>query len=217
VIHADGILFDLDGTLVDSDAAIGRCWRRWAAMAGVELDAFLPTVHGRQSHEVMAELLPGRSPALNQADHERMLRWEVEDTEGVVPIPGARELLAALDGVPWGIVTSCSAPLAAARLDSVGITPPDVLVTAEQVRRGKPDPEGFVRGAGALGLDPARCVAFEDASAGVAAARAAGMTVVGVGSRVDPGQVAFRVSTLLEVTVTLGERGVEVETLSPAA
>ena len=101
-----------------------------------------------------------------------------------------------------------------ARLGAVGISPPPVLVTAEQVARGKPDPEGFLRGAAALGLDPARCVAFEDAPAGVAAARSAGMPVVGVGSRIGPDQVSFRVSTLREVRVTLGK---EATFITPAS
>jgi mannitol-1-/sugar-/sorbitol-6-phosphatase len=211
MFSVDGLLFDLDGTLVDSDSVVERCWRRWAAGVGVDPDRLLPLVHGRQSHEVMAEFLPERPRELNLADHERMLAWEVEDTEGVVPIPGAPELLAALDGARWGIVTSCTRPVARARLAAGGLPTPAVLVTAEQVTSGKPHPDGFLQGAAALGVDASRCLAFEDAPAGIAAAGAAGMRVIAVGQRGDVGPVAFRVPTLRDVRVTPAGRELVVE------
>jgi sugar-phosphatase len=112
-----------------------------------------------------------------------MLAEETADTEGVVPIPGAPEFLASLRGLPHALVTSADVPLSAARMAAAGLDLPEVRVTAESVGASKPDPEGFLKGAAELGVAPADCVVFEDSGAGIAAGRAAGMTVVGVGPR----------------------------------
>lgn len=109
-LRAAALLFDLDGTLVDSDAVVERCWRRWAAGAGVDAETLLRHIHGRQARDVIGELFPDRDPDRNRREGERMLAWEIADADGVVPVPGARELVASLDGIPWGIVTSCPRP-----------------------------------------------------------------------------------------------------------
>jgi sugar-phosphatase len=194
-IEVQAMLFDLDGTLVDSDAVVERVWRRWSARVGVPVESFLHKVYGRPGKEVMAELLPGRPVERNAADNAEMLAWEVEEVEGVIALPGAAELLAALPEHRWAIVTACTTPLALARLAAAGLPVPRVLVTAEQLAAGKPSPEGYLKAAAALGAPPDRCVVVEDAPAGVAAAGAAGMPVIVIGERpIDP-EPAVRIST----------------------
>jgi sugar-phosphatase len=183
VLTARALLLDMDGTLVNSDASVERVWRRWADRNGLNGDEVMKVVHGRQGYASMALLLPGRPMEQNHADNARMLAEETADTDGVVAIPGAPEFLAALRGLPHALVTSADVALATARMAAAGLALPDVRVTAESVGASKPDPEGFLKGAAELGVDPADCVAFEDSGAGIAAARAAGMRVVGVGPR----------------------------------
>ncbi|MFJ3042705.1 MULTISPECIES: HAD-IA family hydrolase [Streptomyces] len=183
VLPARALLLDMDGTLVNSDAAVERVWRRWADRHGLDGDEVMKVVHGRQGYASMALLLPNRPMEQNYADNARMLAEETADTEGVVAIPGAPDFLASLRGLPHALVTSADVALSTARMAAAGLAQPDVRVTAESVGASKPDPEGFLKGAAELGIDPADCVAFEDSGAGIAAARAAGMRVVGVGPR----------------------------------
>ncbi|MEV8591671.1 HAD family hydrolase [Streptomyces sp. NPDC052012] len=185
VLTARALLLDMDGTLVNSDAAVERVWRRWAERNGLDGDEVMKVVHGRQGYASMALLLPDRPMEQNYADNARMLAEETADTEGVVEIPGAREFLASLVGlqVPHALVTSADVALSTARMAAAGLEMPAVRVTAESVGASKPDPEGFLKGAAELGVDPAECVVFEDSGAGIAAGRSAGMRVVGVGPR----------------------------------
>ncbi|MFE1587928.1 HAD-IA family hydrolase [Streptomyces sp. NPDC059402] len=183
VLPARALLLDMDGTLVNSDAAVERVWRRWADRHGLDGDEVMKVVHGRQGYASMAVLLPDRPMEQNHADNARMLAEETADTEGVVAIPGAAEFLASLRGLPHALVTSADVALSTARMAAAGLAQPDVRVTAESVGASKPDPEGFLKGAAELGIAPADCIAFEDSGAGIAAARAAGMRVVGVGPR----------------------------------
>ncbi|MER6261083.1 HAD-IA family hydrolase [Streptomyces sp900105245] len=183
VLTARALLLDMDGTLVDSDAVVERLWRRWAERHGLDGDAVMKVVHGRQGHASMAVLLPERPVAQNLADNARMLAEETADMDGVVEVPGAGVFLAALRGLPHALVTSADVALSTARMDAAGLPLPDVRITAESVGASKPDPEGFLKGAAELGVDPAECVVFEDSGAGIAAGRAAGMRVVGVGPR----------------------------------
>jgi sugar-phosphatase len=183
VLTARALLLDMDGTLVNSDAAVERVWRRWSERHGLDGDEVMKVVHGRQGYASMALLLPGRPMEQNYADNARMLAEETADTEGVVPIPGAPEFLASLRGLPHALVTSADVPLSTARMAAAGLDLPEVRVTAESVGASKPDPEGFLKGAAELGVAPADCVVFEDSGAGIAAGRSAGMTVVGVGPR----------------------------------
>ncbi|MFE0806439.1 HAD-IA family hydrolase [Streptomyces sp. NPDC058794] len=207
VLTARALLLDMDGTLVNSDAAVERVWRRWADRHGLDGDEVMKVVHGRQGYASMALLLPERPMEQNHADNARMLAEETADTEGVVAIPGAPEFLASLRGLPHALVTSADVPLSTARMAAAGLAQPDVRVTAESVGASKPDPEGFLKGAAELGVEPADCVAFEDSGAGIAAARAAGMRVVGVGPRAGLHGPDVVVEDLTRVRVEAGADG----------
>ncbi|MFJ3902296.1 HAD-IA family hydrolase [Streptomyces sp. NPDC090025] len=177
------LLLDMDGTLVNSDAVVERCWRRWAERQGLPGDEVLKVVHGRQGYATMAVLLPERPMAENLADNRVMLAEETADLDGVVPVPGAPAFMAALASLPHALVTSADVPLSTARMGAAELPMPATRITAESVGASKPDPEGFLKGAAALGFEPADCVVFEDSEAGIQAGRAAGMRVVGVGPR----------------------------------
>ncbi|WP_055703186.1 HAD family hydrolase [Streptomyces silaceus] len=185
VLTARAVLLDMDGTLVNSDAVVERCWRRWSERHGLDFDEVIKVVHGRQGYASMAVLLPDRPMAENHAENREMLLAETSDMEGVVPVPGAPAFLAALADLrlPHALVTSADVPLSTGRMAAAGLALPDVRVTAESVGASKPDPEGFLKGAAELGFAPADCVVFEDSEAGILAGRAAGMRVVGIGPR----------------------------------
>ncbi|WP_328317242.1 HAD-IA family hydrolase [Streptomyces sp. NBC_00388] len=183
VLPARALLLDMDGTLVNSDAAVERVWNRWAVDHGLDPREALKVVHGRQGYATMAILLPDRPVEQNYADNREMLALETADTEGVVPVPGAPEFMASLAGLQHALVTSADAALAGARMAAAGLPMPEVRVTAENVGASKPDPEGFLKGAAELGFAPGECIVFEDSGAGIAAGKAAGMRVVGVGPR----------------------------------
>jgi mannitol-1-/sugar-/sorbitol-6-phosphatase len=169
------VLSDLDGVLVDSQASIMRAWRSWGARHGLEAAAVEAVEHGRPSGEIVAAL----RPELDAAEESRALdALQAEDTGDVVALPGAADLLRGLGPDRLAVVTSCTAELAKARLRAAGLEPPPVLVTADRLRRGKPDPEGYLLAARELGADPSECVVLEDAPAGVQAGLAAGMRVV---------------------------------------
>ncbi|MGW3986492.1 HAD-IA family hydrolase [Streptomyces sp. NPDC004830] len=207
VLTARALLLDMDGTLVNSDASVERVWRRWAERHGLDGDEVMKVVHGRQGYASMALLLPGRPMEQNHADNARMLQEETADTEGVVAIPGAPEFLASLAGLPHALVTSADVPLSTARMAAAGLALPEVRVTAESVGASKPDPEGFLKGAAELGVDPADCVVFEDSGAGIAAGRAAGMRVVGIGPRASFHDPDVVVEDLTRVRVERAEDG----------
>ncbi|MEU7708417.1 HAD-IA family hydrolase [Streptomyces nodosus] len=183
VLTARALLLDMDGTLVNSDAVVERCWRRWADRHGLDADEVMRVVHGRQGYASMAVLLPDRPMEQNLADNARMLAEETADMDGVVEVPGAAAFLASLAGLPHALVTSADVALSTARMAAAGLKPPAVRITAENVGASKPDPEGFLKGAAELGVAPEDCVVLEDSGAGIAAGRAAGMRVVGVGPR----------------------------------
>jgi sugar-phosphatase len=207
VLAARALLLDMDGTLVDSGAAVERVWRRWAAEHGLDGDTVLEVVHGRQGFASMAILLPDRPMELNHADNRRMLAEETADTEGVVPIEGAPAFLASLAGLPHALVTSADDALARARMGAAGLGLPPVAVTAEHVGASKPDPEGFLKGAAHLGIAPEDCLVFEDSEAGVAAGLAAGMRVVGVGAQAARHGATVTVDSLAQIRVTAGPDG----------
>jgi sugar-phosphatase len=176
-IHAHALLFDNDGTLVSSLDSVDRCWTRWAGEYGITAEAFARVeLHGRPAAEIVADLLPAH---LVPEAVARVEQLEVEDVAngGVRLLPGTRDFLDSLPADRWAVVTSATRRLADARLDAVGIRP-KALVSADDITRGKPDPEPYLLAARQLGVDPARCVVFEDAPAGLRAGRAAGMTTV---------------------------------------
>ncbi|UJP08756.1 HAD-IA family hydrolase [Microbacterium sp. KUDC0406] len=176
------VLLDMDGTLVDSTAAVERTWLAWAKPHGLDPARVLEVVHGRQGYESMAILLPDRPHEQNIAENAVMLATEAEDVTGVVAVSGAGDLLAALASHPHAIVTSADVRLMQARMGEARLQIPSLHITAENVTSSKPDPEGFLLGASELGVDPADCLVFEDSEAGIAAAKAAGMRVIGVGA-----------------------------------
>ncbi|CAM5685677.1 MULTISPECIES: HAD-IA family hydrolase [Streptomyces] len=198
---ARALLLDMDSTIVNSEAVVERCWRRWAAEQGLDADEVLKVVHGRQGWATMAALLPDRPMELNHEDNRRMLEQETADVEGVVPVPGAPAFMAALAQLPHALVTSADRALSDARMGAAGLPMPDVRITAESVSASKPDPEGFLKGAAELGYAPEDCVVFEDSEAGIAAGRAAGMRVVGVGERAAAFGPDVHVRDLREVRV----------------
>ncbi|MFD3757507.1 HAD-IA family hydrolase [Streptomyces sp. NPDC058622] len=175
-LHADALLFDNDGTLVSSMESVHRCWTRWAREYGITEEEFARVeLHGRPAAEIIAELL---SAGVRAGALARIEALEVEDVAGgVVLLPGTEDLLSGLPAGSWAVVTSATRPLAQARLREAGIDCP-VIVSADDVTRGKPDPEPFLLAARRLGVDPAQCVVFEDAPAGLAAGWAAGMRTV---------------------------------------
>ncbi|MFC9248084.1 HAD-IA family hydrolase [Streptomyces sp. NPDC057136] len=183
VLTASALLLDMDGTLVNSDAVVERCWSRWALKQGLDPVAVLKVVHGRQGYATMAVLLPERSMEQNYAENRELLAEETADVDGVAPIDGAPAFMASLAGLPHALVTSADEALAQARMTAAALPMPGIRVTAEQVGASKPDPEGFLKGAAELGFEAADCVVFEDSEAGITAGRAAGMRVVGVGPR----------------------------------
>ncbi|WP_030390704.1 HAD-IA family hydrolase [Streptomyces sp. NRRL S-241] len=203
-LTAKALLLDMDGTIVNSDAVVERCWRDWALSHGLDPQEAMKVVHGRQGYATMAVLLPERPMEVNHAENAVMLARETADTDGVIPVAGAPEFMAAIDGLPHALVTSADAALATARMTAAALPMPDVRVTAESVQASKPDPEGFLMGAAALGVDPADCIVFEDSAAGITAGRAAGMRVIGVGPRAAAHAPTAHVQDLtsLEVTTT---------------
>jgi|SRR5579862_1671387 len=173
------ILFDLDGVLCDSTGAVDREWREWARRKGVDADAVMAIAHGVRTIEVIRRVAPHLDA---QAEADAIENDEANDQEGVLVMPGAAELVRSIPHGRWGVVTSGSRLLASARLPFCGLPVPDVLVTSDDVINGKPHPEPYLKGAERLGFDPAECLVIEDAPAGIQAARAAGMKVIGITS-----------------------------------
>ncbi|MBT2406487.1 MULTISPECIES: HAD-IA family hydrolase [unclassified Streptomyces] len=215
VLSARALLLDMDGTIVNSDAVVERCWRDWAVSHGLDPREALKVVHGRQGYATMAILLPERPMEQNYAENTVMLARETADTDGVVPVGGAPEFMAAIDGLPHALVTSADAALAAARMTAAGLPMPAIRVTAESVAASKPDPEGFLKGAAELGVDPADCIVFEDSAAGIAAGRAAGMRVIGIGPRAAAHAPTAHVPDLTSIRVHSTPDGAVHLTLHP--
>ena len=169
-------LFDMDGTILSSIAAAERVWARWARRHGLDVDAFLPTIHGMRSVETVRRLgLPGVDPETEAA---AITREEMDDVDGIEAIAGVRALLAALPTGRWAVVTSAPRALALRRIAAAGLPAPPLLIAAEDVAQGKPAPDCFVLAATRLGVAASDCLVFEDAPAGIAAAEAAGASVV---------------------------------------
>jgi HAD superfamily hydrolase (TIGR01509 family) len=173
--NPEAVLLDMDGTLVDSDGAVERAWAAWAVEYGIDPAVALADAHGSPASITAARLRPDLDAAQVDAAAQRQLELQYEDLHDIVPTPGAARLLAELDriGLPWAVVTSADDRLAKARLEAAGIRPP-LLFTFEDVTKGKPDPEGYLLAAKALGVDPAACLVVEDSEPGLAAGRAAG-------------------------------------------
>jgi sugar-phosphatase len=176
-LECDAVLFDLDGVLVDSRACVERHWRRWASEHGIDPDETMRFAHGRPTVDSIRLVAPHLPADLEAA---RLNAAEAFDTDGVVAIQGAAELVRRLSPTVWAIATSGTRDTALTRLRHTGVPVPHVLITADDTTRGKPDPEPYLLAAAGLNVPPGRCVVIEDAPPGITAGRAAGMRVVAV-------------------------------------
>ena len=174
-IQCAALLFDLDGVLINSTPAVARVWSRWAVEHGFNPEEVVHRAHGRPSLTTVREYLPDSD---HEAENREVERREIEDLEGVVPLPGALDLLASLHENRWTIVTSCTRPLAEVRIRAAGLPLPKKLITSNDITHGKPHPEPFLKGASILGFPPSECIVFEDVPAGVRAGKGAGARVV---------------------------------------
>jgi mannitol-1-/sugar-/sorbitol-6-phosphatase len=171
------ILFDLDGVLVDSAERVEKTWREWAARHRLDAELVIAAAHGRRTVETVALVAPG----LSADDELRALETsEATNSDGVYEIAGARDLLQLLPPRRWAVVTSGIRAVAEFRIRYTGLPTPAVMICAEDISRGKPDPEGYLAAAGRLGFSPADCVVIEDAPPGIEAAKAAGMRAIGI-------------------------------------
>lgn len=173
----DAILFDMDGTLIDSTAAVERSWLVWATEEGIDPQHIFRIGHGQPAANLVASSVP---PERVAASLQRLTSLEENDTTGVVVLPGVLPLLDSLQTSKWAIVTSSTRTLAYIRLAASGVTAPPVVVSFDDVDQGKPDPEPFLKGARALGVDPSRCLVVEDSLAGLQAGRLAGCTTLAI-------------------------------------
>ncbi|MET9448760.1 HAD-IA family hydrolase [Streptomyces cinerochromogenes] len=215
-LRASALLFDMDGTLVDSTALVESTWAGFCARHGTDLTEVLDFAHGRPTRETVGHFVP--DPELAASETRRLVAHEESETTGITEIPGARSLLAALPRGSWAVVTSAGRKLAEVRLAAAGLPLPEVMVSADDVVRGKPHPEGYLRAAAILGVEPADTIVFEDSGAGVRAGLASGARTVVIGGLDAFDGVAerhadfrgFRVDTELSgadaVVMTVSER-----------
>ena len=204
----DAVLFDMDGTLVDSTAAVYRAWAAWAVEHGISEEQ-MRGHDGIPAASIVAKFLP---EAEREAGVLRINELELNDTGGLLVLPGASEALAALVGAPNAIATSCTMPLAKARIASSGLAAPSVLVTADQTERGKPAPDPYLLAAERLGVDPTRCLVVEDAPLGLQAAKAAGCATLAVVTTTAREKLVADavVTNLAEVRFEAGPDGIRV-------
>jgi sugar-phosphatase len=195
-LRTGALLLDMDGTLIDSGPAVERSWNRLLRELGTDLE-FGHAHHGMPARRVLAQVLPEASEEELDAAHRRIEELEMSDVEGIVVLPGTERLLAELDAAAeqlgratWTIVTSCTRPLFEARWARTGLAVPAGLVTADQVSRGKPDPEPYLLGAERLGIDPSRTVVLEDSVGGLRSGIAAGARTVAVTSTTPAGELS---------------------------
>lgn len=211
----DAVIFDFDGTLADSHAAMMRAYQVWADEFGID-HAVLGNYTGMPSEAVARAVLPEAQVATAAPRIEEL---EIADTDGVIALPGAYDALRTISDARRAIATSCTSPLLTARLAATQLPQPAVVVTRDQVANGKPAPDSFLLAAERLGVDPSRCLVCEDAPAGVQAARAAGMAVLGLTTNhtVDELQADWHAATLAEVTFDSRADGVVVSWAAPRA
>ncbi|MEO8200510.1 MAG: HAD family hydrolase [Gemmatimonadota bacterium] len=211
IVSCQAILFDLDGVLVDSRETVERIWHQWAETRGLNPNDFIRVAHGRRISETLRMVAPHLDIDREVAELDAM---ELVVTTGTRVAPGAATILNTLPRDRWGIVTSGSDAVARLRLGTAGLPVPDVFITAERVKRGKPDPQGYAIGAEQLGRGPAHCLVFEDAPPGVAAGKAAGMRVVALLTTHQADALASadaRIPDLSHVTVRAGGPNMLVE------
>lgn len=206
-LRAEALLLDMDGTLVHSTTEVETVWRLWCQSHRLDPEPVLAMCHGMCSREVIRAL----APQLNLAREVALLdELEIQHAGVAEPIAGARTLLGALSPARWALVTSASQRVARHRLASAGLPLPRLLIGAEDVVRGKPDPEPYLLAARQLGLAPADCLVFEDAPAGIRSALQAGCQVVQIGGdkRLDDG-VRARLEDWRQIRLTEDEAGLQ--------
>jgi sugar-phosphatase len=186
-IPCHALLFDLDGVLVDSTPAVTRVWTAWALKHGFDPEEVVHMAHGRTSLSTIIELLPNGNHAAEDRDVERR---EIEDVDGVIPLPGALELLHTLPPHRWAVVTSGTRPLAEVRIRAAGLPLPKHFVTASDITHSKPDPEPYLLGAKSVGFAPGECVVIEDAPAGIRSAKVAGARVIALRTTAPDAELA---------------------------
>lgn len=200
LITCRAVLFDLDGVLADSTALVDRVWRAWADERDLDATEVMKIAHGRPA----AEVIQAVAPHLPAEAEVRLLEEREADASGVVAIAGAADLVRSLPDGCWAVVTSGTSPLARGRLAAIGVDAPPALITADDVGRGKPNPEGYLAAARRLGASPSECVVIEDSPAGIEAAGAAGMRVIAVTTTYpsqELGNVDALVNSLEEISV----------------
>jgi sugar-phosphatase len=210
--RVQAILFDIDGTLVDSTAVVIRTWQTWAARHDLDVERILEVCHGRRSVDTISLFLPPDQVAAATAEMEGL---ELADVRDVIALPGAAALLGQLPADRWAAVTSGSQALMRTRLVTAGLPAPEVLVGAEDVRAGKPDPEGYLKAAAVLGWDIGQCLVVEDAPAGITAGRTAGARTLAVATSHEPAQLVAAdavVSDLTSCTVEVAGDGLVLST-----
>jgi mannitol-1-/sugar-/sorbitol-6-phosphatase len=186
-IPCRALLFDLDGVLVDSTPAVTRVWTSWALKHGFDPEEVVRMAHGRTSLSTIIELLPNGDHTAEDRDVERR---EIEDLGGVIPLPGALELLHTLPSHRWAVVTSGTRPLAEARIRAAELPLPNHFITASDVTRSKPDPEPYLLGAKSVGFAPRECLVIEDAPAGIRSAKSAGSIVIALRTTAPDAELA---------------------------
>ena len=174
-IACAAILFDMDGVLIDSTPAVARVWSQWARERGFDPEEVVRLAHGRPSIATIRDLLPNADHA---AENREVERREIADLEGVVPLPGSKQLLASLPAERYAIVTSSTRKLAEARLRAAELPIPRFFVTSTDIVNGKPHPEPYLQAAGKLGADPRECLVVEDVPSGIRSGKAAGARVI---------------------------------------
>ncbi|EPO5347796.1 HAD-IA family hydrolase [Klebsiella michiganensis] len=198
-MHFKGMLFDLDGTLVNSLDAVEATWGEWADRRGLDRATVQHYVHGKPALSVPRHFMPEASSETIAKEFSQLETYESSHTDGITPVPGAVAFLTHLNQIsaPWAVVTSGSLKVAAARIRQASLPFPDVLITSENVQQGKPHPEPFLLGASQLGLPAYSCVAFEDSGAGLTSARQAGCVVIEL---LTPQSVIHDMETYLTIT-----------------
>lgn len=218
-VKTKGLLFDMDGVLISSIGSVVRCWRRWCETYDVADAETFGVPHGMRAVDIVRIL----KPQFNETQVAEGLRviedMEIEDTEGLTVLPGVKALLESLPAERWAIVTSCTRRLLLARLAAAGLPIPERIISGDMVKRGKPDPEPYRRGAELLGFAPGECVVVEDAPSGVGAGVAAGCRVLGVlgtHSVGELGAATWIVGSMEELSVATAADGLDLR-FTPAA
>lgn len=208
-LSVQAMLFDLDGTLIDSTPSVDRSWRKLADRLGIEFGSMNGSYHGVPARQTLARLMSGSS----EAEIAEVLEWltdvETSDVEGVVILPGTLDVLRALPPERWAIVTSGTRRLATTRIKAAGLPLPGELITADDVTVGKPSPDPYLLAASRLGFEPKHCLVVEDAPAGVASGLASGATVLGLRTTHQDLGIPT-VNDLSEITLIVDDSGIAV-------